>query len=104
LVEKQNFLHFLLSLQAPLNTEAPQLDATGVFEMGVYFMTNWHQARRRQWRCLFCESLFDSRSTLNDHYLDEHESAFTEEELSMARLQHTHQVQDANRSPVQSEP
>jgi len=54
-----------------------------VIDMGVYFVADV-QSAGKQIRCVFCESPFIDRDSLNEHYLTAHMEAFSEEELATA--------------------
>jgi hypothetical protein len=58
----------------------------------------------RDWRCLYCERVFEGRTPLSEHYLSNHVEAFSAEELNMARSRRTRIMQDVERSYIDSEP
>jgi hypothetical protein len=49
--------------------------------MAIYFLTDGGAVEKREFICLFCNSSFDERKTLNQHYLEIHPSAFSAEEM-----------------------
>jgi len=52
--------------------------------MAIYFLREGGSFDRRDYSCLFCNRMFAERRELNEHYLEEHSEAFSEEELIMA--------------------
>ncbi|HYB67478.1 MAG TPA: hypothetical protein VEC43_04050 [Candidatus Acidoferrales bacterium] len=67
--------------------------------MAIYFLSDGGVVERRDFRCLFCEAVFDERKALSLHYLDVHSPAFSAEELIMAAARHPHEAPDTGRSP-----
>ena len=63
-----------------------------VYILAIYFLSEGGSVERRDFRCLFCEAVFDERKVLNLHYVDAHSPAFSAEELIMAAARRAHQV------------
>ena len=53
--------------------------------MPVFFAVDTWKNLQTEFKCLYCEHVFKQRGELNVHYLSEHEEAFSEEELMLAR-------------------
>ncbi len=53
---------------------------------------------RHDFRCLFCEAVFDERKVLNLHYIDIHSEAFSTEELIMAASRRAYELAHADSS------
>lgn len=73
-------------------SENPKIDL--VFILAIYFLSEGGSVERRDFRCLFCEAVFDERKVLNLHYIDAHSPAFSAEELIMAAARRAHEVAD----------
>ena len=66
--------------------------------MAIHFLSDVGVVERRDFRCLFCEDVFDERKALSLHYLDAHSPAFSAEELNMAAAR-PHEAPDTGSSP-----
>jgi len=71
-------------------SENPKIDL--VYILAIYFLSEGGSVERRDFRCLFCEAVFDERKVLNLHYVDAHSSAFSAEELIMAAARTAQEV------------
>ena len=69
-----------------------------VYMVAIYFLTDGAVVERHDFRCLFCDAVFDERKVLNLHYLDAHSPAFSAEELIMAASRRAHEVRDTGGS------
>jgi len=67
--------------------------------LGVYFLTS-STGPRRGYQCLYCEGLFEGKRILDEHYLEAHEEAFSQEELDMARSRPSRLELAFRRSPL----
>lgn len=65
-----------------------------VVNMAVHFLGDSQVTQRAFLRCLFCGLPFVEKRALNEHYLTAHVEAFSEEELSMARLGRAHLAEE----------
>jgi len=63
-----------------------------VYILAIYFLSEGGTVERRDFRCLFCDVVFDERKVLNLHYIDAHSVAFSAEELIMAAARRAHEV------------
>jgi hypothetical protein len=70
----------------------PKIDLVCI--LAIYFLSEGGSVERRDFRCLFCEAVFDERKVLNLHYIDAHSPAFSAEELIMAAARRAHEVAD----------
>lgn len=90
-VEKQKFLQIVIFLQPTIYTQKnsrPDL----VYILAIYFLSEGGTIERRDFRCLFCDAVFDERKVLNMHYIDAHSAAFSTEELILAAARKAHEV------------
>jgi len=71
-------------------SESPKIDL--VYFLAIYFLSEGGSVERRDFRCLFCEAVFDERRVLNLHYIDAHSPAFSAGELIMAAARRAHEV------------
>jgi hypothetical protein len=70
--------------------EDSKLDSVDI--VAIYFLSDGAVVERHDFRCLFCEAVFDERKVLNLHYLDVHSPAFSTEELIMAASRRAREV------------
>jgi len=67
-------------------------------------MRDLYAVVQRDWRCLYYYRPFEGRTALSEHYLSNHEEAFSAEELNMARSRRTRLMHDLERSHIDAEP